>query len=180
MRLIRTLVAAAIIVAVPLLTTSSAGATINGPCTARGAINSKSYSATRKSVVIPRTGVVNWKGAIGTGSGNAVRDIEGKVYLKFPWPFGKTVIANGDWNSPSSRYANNGKYDYDLPSLLVGPKFTLSGHHAERRRVVCTGSVEVQLSGSKLKNPILLGSLALTVVALVNMGLVVRAKAVRP
>jgi hypothetical protein len=179
MRLIRILVAAAI-VAVPVLSASSAGATINGPCTANGVINTKSYNATQKSVVIPRTGVVNWKGAISTGGGNAVRDIEGKVYLKFPWPFGKTVIANGDWNGPSSSYANSGKYDYDLPSVLVGPKFTLFGHHAERGRVVCTGSVEVQLSGSKLKNPILLGSLALTVLAVVNMALVVRAKAIRP
>ena len=180
MRLIRVLVAAAIIVAVPVLTASSAGATISGPCTASGVIDTKSYNATQKSVVIPRKGVVNWKGAINTGSGNAVRDIEGKVYLKFPWPFGKTVIANGDWDGPSSRYANSGKYDHDLPSILVGPKFTLSGHHAERGSVVCTGSVEVQLSGSKWKNPIMLGSLALTVLALANMAIVVRAKAIRP
>lgn len=180
MRLIRILVAAAIVLGVPILFASSAGGTISGPCTASGTITDKTYNATQKSVVIPREGDVSWKGAIRAGNGNAVRNVEGKVYLKFPWPFGNTVIANGNWDGPSSRYANSGKYHYDLPSVLVGPKFTLFGHHAERGTVVCRGSVEVQLSGSKLKNPVLLGSLVLTVFALANMAIVARAKAIRP
>jgi hypothetical protein len=178
MRLIRILVAAAIALGVPILFASSASGTINGPCTASGTIKGKTYNATQKSVVIPREGDVRWKGAVSAGSGS--RNIEGKIYLKFPPPFGKIVVADGDWNGPSSSYANSGKYHYDLPSVLVGPKFTLFGHHAERGTVVCTGSVEVQLSGSKLKNPVLLASLVLTVLALVNMALVVRAKAIRP
>ena len=178
MRLIRILVATAIALGVPILFASSAGATITGPCTASGTINGTTYNATQKSVVIPRQGDVHWKGAISTGSGK--RNIEGKVYLKFPPPFGKMVVANGSWNGPSSSYANSGKYHLDLPSALAGPKFTLFGHHAERGRVVCTGSVEVRLLGSRLKNPVLLASGVLTVLALVNMALVVRAKGMRP
>jgi hypothetical protein len=177
MRLIRFLVAGLIVIGVPILTASSASATITGPCTASGTIGSKNYNATQASVVIPRKGTVHWKGAVNTGSGK--RDIEGKVYLKLPPPFGKLVVANGDWDGPSSRYRNQGNYEYNATQLLVGPKFTLYGHHSERGNVVCTGSIDVRLSGSKLKNPILLGSLVLTVVAVVNMGFVIRAKAVR-
>ena len=168
MRLIRILVAAAIVLGVPVLFASSASGTINGT----------TYNATQTFVVIPRKGDVHWSGAIQNASGT--RDIEGKVYLKFPPPFGKIVVANGDWNGPSSRNANSGKYHYDLPSVLVGPKFTLYGHHAERGNVVCTGTIDVRLAGSRLKNPALLASLVLTVLAVVNLALVMRAKPIRP
>ena len=178
MRLIRILVAAAIVLGVPVLFASSASGTISAPCTASGTINGTTYDAAQTSVVIPRKGDVHWKGAIKTGSGK--RNIEGKVYLKLPPPFGKIVVGNGSWNGPSSSTANNGVYHYDLPSALVGPKFTLFGHHAERGRVVCTGTIDVRLAGSRLKNPALLASLVLTVFALVNLAFVLRAKAVRP
>jgi hypothetical protein len=176
MRLLRILVAGLIVVGVPVLTASSADATISGPCTATGTIAGKTYSAQQAKVVIPRKGTVKWKGGISTGSGK--RNIEGKVKLKLPPPFGSYVVANGSWDGPSSRYSNQGSYDYDLPSVLVGPKFTLFGHHAERGATVCTGSVDIQLSGSKLKNPILLASLVLTVISVLNMALVIRAKGV--
>ena len=80
MRLIRILVAAAIILGVPVLFASSASGTISGPCTASGTINGATYNATQTFVVIPRKGDVHWKGAINTGSGT--RPVEGKVYLK--------------------------------------------------------------------------------------------------
>ena len=178
MRLIRILVAAAIIVGTPALLAGAAGATITGPCTASGTINGTTYQASASSVTIPRSGNVTWRGAVNTGS-SGKRNIEGKVYLEFPPPFGKVVVANGSWDGPSSSYSNRGSYHYDLPSVLVGPKFTLSGHHAERGTVVCTGTIDIQLSGSKLKNPILLASLALTVLAVLNLALVVRAKEAR-
>ena len=173
MRLMRILIATAIVVLVPVLTATAAHATINGPCTATGTINGTQYTASQSSVVIPRKGDVHWKGAIRTGSGK--RNIEGKVYLKLPPPFGQLVL-NGSWNGPSSRYANQGVYHYDLPSVLVGPKFTLFGHHAERGAVVCTGSVDIRIAGSRLKNPALIASLVLTVLAVLNLSLVIRAK----
>lgn len=173
MRLIRILVAGAIIALVPVLTATAARATITGPCTATGTINGKTYTATQQSVVIPRKAAVRWKGAITTGSGK--RNISGKVYLKLPPPFGKMVIGNGSWDGPSSRYANSGVYHYDLPAALIGPKFVLSGSHAERGSVVCTGAVTVQLEGSKGKNPVLIASLVLTFFAILNVGLVMRA-----
>jgi hypothetical protein len=173
MKTIRILVATAIIVLVPMLTVSAARATVDGPCTASGRINGKTYSAGEASVVIPRKGDVHWQGAI-TGSGK--RTIEGKVYLKLPPPFGQIVIGNGSWDGPSSRYKNQGTYHYDLPAALIGPKFVVKGHHAERGAVVCTGAVTVQITGSKAKNPVLIASLVLTFFAILNVGLVMRAR----
>ena len=175
MRLSRMLGATAIALLVPVLTSSPAAATVNGPCTASGKISATTYDASRASVKIPRTGDVHWKGAIDTG-GSGKRPIEGKVYIKLPPPFGRVQLA-GSWNGPSSRYANRGTYHYDMPSVLVGPKFAVFGHHAERGSVVCTGSIAVQLSGSPIKNPALLASLVLTVFAVVNFVLILRVKA---
>ena len=45
MRLIRILVASAIVVLVPLLSATAAHATITGPCTASGTINGTIYTA---------------------------------------------------------------------------------------------------------------------------------------
>jgi hypothetical protein len=174
MRLIRILVAAAIVVVVPILTATAAHATVTGPCTATGTINGTTYHASHETAVIPRQGAVRWTGAINTGAGT--RNISGKVYLKLPPPFGKMVIGNGSWDGPSSRRVNTGVYHYDFPSALIGPKFVLSGEHAERGTVVCTGAVTVTLEGSKSKNPVLIASLVLTFFAILNVGLVMRAR----
>ena len=177
MRLIRILVALAIVALVPLLTATAAQAQLAGPCTATGTINGKVYNPkVQNSVKVPRAAERALAGHV-TGSGK--RNIEGKVYLKLPPPFGKIVIGNGSWDGPSSRYANSGVYTYDLPAVLVGPKFTVFGHHAERGTVVCTGSVVVQITGSKLKNPAFIASLLLTVVALINVSLVIRVRSSR-
>ena len=176
MRVIRVLVALAIVVLVPVVTASAAHATIKGPCTASGKISATTYDASRASVKLPRSGDVHWKGAINNG-GSGRRQIEGKVYIKLPPPIPKLQLA-GSWNGPSSLYANSGTYHYDLPSALVGPKFTVSGHHAERGAVVCSGSIEVQLSGSPIKNPALIASLVITVFAILNFFLALRAKVV--
>jgi hypothetical protein len=176
MRLIRLLVALAIVVLIPVLSAPAAHATINGPCTASGTISATTYDASRASVKIPRTGDVHWRGAINNG-GSGKRQIEGKVYIKLPPPFPKLQLA-GSWNGPSSSYSNSGTYHYDLPTVLVGPKFTVFGHHAERGTVVCTGSIQVQLSGSPIKNPALIASLVITVFAILNLFLAMRAKVV--
>jgi hypothetical protein len=174
MRLIRILVAGAIVALAPVLMATAAHATVTGPCTATGTINGKTYTATRESVTIPRNGAVHWTGAVKTPAG--LRNISGKVYLKLPPPFGKMVIGNGSWDGPSLRRANAGVYTYNFPAALIGPKFVLSGDHAERGAVVCTGAVTVQLEGSKSKNPVLIASLVLTFFAILNVGLVMRAR----
>ena len=177
MRLIRVLVALAIVALVPLLTATAAYAQLTGPCTGTGTIDGKVYNPkTMTSVKVPRAADVHWRGTV---SGSGKRNIEGKVYLKLPPPFGQIEVGNGSWDGPSGRYANNGVYSYDFPAVLVGPKFTLFGHHAERGAVVCTGTLDVQISGSKLKNPAFVASLLLTIVALINVSLVLRVRSSR-
>jgi hypothetical protein len=173
MKTIRILVASAIVVLVPMLTATAARATEDGPCTASGTINGTTYTATQAAVVIPRKGVVHWKGAV-PGSGKRI--INGKIYLKLPAPFGQIEIGNASWDGPSSRYKNQGTYVYDFPAALIGPKYMLFGSHSERGAVVCTGAVQVEISGSKAKNPILIASLVLTFFAILNVGLVMRAR----
>src|SRR2546428_6988182 len=112
MKLIRILVAVAIVVLVPVVTASAAGATIVGPCTASGTIKDKTYDATRASVKIPRKGDVDWKGAVNAG-GSGERNIEGKGYLKLPPPFGKGVFAQAAWSGPPSSYPNHGTHHSD-------------------------------------------------------------------
>ena len=178
MRLIRILVAVAIIALVPILTASAAHAALAGPCTGTGTINGKVYDPKIDDLaVVPRAGEVHWRGTVKPVRGT--RAIEGTVYLKLPPPFGHVVIGNGTWNGRSSRYANSGVYTYNLPAVLVGPKFTLFGHHAERGKVVCTGSIDVQISGSTLKNPAFIASLLFTVLALINVSLVIRVRGSR-
>jgi hypothetical protein len=172
MKTIRILVATAIIVLVPMLTATAARATVAGPCTASGTINKTTYNADQAAVEIPHKGAVHWTGAV-PGSGK--RNINGKIYLKLPKPFGQIEIGNGSWDGPSSRYKNQGVYTYDFPAALIGPKYMLYGSHAERGAVVCTGAVEVQISGSRARNPVLIASLILTFFAILNVGLVLRA-----
>src|SRR4051794_8701088 len=122
MRLIRILVALAIVVLVPVLSASGAHATIDGPCSASGTISATTYDASRAAVKIPRSGDVHWKGAINNG-GSGPRPIEGKVYIKLPPPLGQIQLA-GNWNGPSSLYANPGTDHYDMPAGVLGPEVT--------------------------------------------------------
>ena len=109
--------------------------------------------------------------------GSGKRNIEGKVYLKLPPPFGKIVIGNGSWDGPSSRYANNGVYTYDLPVGARRPEVHgVRPSRRTRRRRVHAAAIDVQLAGSKWKNPAFIASLVLTVLALINVGLVLRVK----
>jgi hypothetical protein len=179
MRLIRILVALAIITLVPILTADAAHADLSKPCTATGTIEGKVFNPKNTTLaVIPRAGEVHWHGTVANVTGGR-RPIEGKVYLRLPRPFGQIVIGDGSWDGPSSRVANSGIYTYDLPSVLVGPKFTVFGHHAEHGVVVCTGSIDVQLEGSKWKNPAFIASLLFTVLALINVSIVLRVKGSR-
>jgi hypothetical protein len=174
MRLIRIVVALAIATLVPLLSATAAHAELTGPCTGTGQINAAGEVYNPKvqdSIVIPRAGEVHWRGTV-PGAGK--RAIDGAVKVKLPWPF-KEITLNGDWKKSSAKHANAGIYTYDLPSVLVGPKFTLFGRHREPG-VVCTGTIDVRISGSKWKNPALIASLLFTVLAVINLSVVIRVR----
>jgi hypothetical protein len=169
-------VAAFVVVVVPALAASPAGATLEGPCTASGQVSVNGVAKTgvidprtTNSTKIPRKGVVHWKGTAGSGK----RPISGKVQIELPPPIGKVTI--GSWGGSSGSHANAGNYKYDFPSVLLGLKVPVSGEHHEPR-IDCSGSITVQLDGSPIKNPVLIASLVLTVLALLNVALVVRAR----
>jgi hypothetical protein len=63
-------------------------------------------------------------------------------------------------------------YHYDLPSLLAGIKVPVSGEHHEAG-IDCAGQVVVQIKG---RSPLVWVSLALTLVTVLNLALVMRAK----
>jgi hypothetical protein len=151
MRLIRILVASALVTVVPVLTAGAAQAELTGPCTGTGRINGVTYNPkVQDSVVIPRSGEVHWRGTVSGGPGK--RPIAGSVAVKLPWPINKITL-NGSWGKPSGKYANADIYTYDLPPVLVGPKFTVFGEH-----------------------PALIASLLFTLLALLNVGVVLRVK----
>ena len=176
MRLIRILIATAIVALVPVLTASAAHAAIAGPCTASGQVTVDAIPktpvidpATTNSAKIPEKGVVHWKGTAGSGN----RTISGHVDIALPPPIGKVKIKS--WGGKSGRHANAGTYKYDFPSLLLGLKVPVSGAHSEPG-ITCSGSITVQLTGSAIKNPALIASLVLTFLLLLNMGFVLRAR----
>jgi hypothetical protein len=172
MRLIRIVVALAIATLVPLLTATAAHAELTGPCTGTGQINGVVYNPkVEDSIVIPRAGEVHWRGTV---PGVGKRAIDGAVKVKLPWPF-KEITLNGDWKKTSAKHANAGVYTYDLPAVLVGPKFTVFGNHREPG-VACTGTIDVRIMGSKWKNPALIASLLFTVLAVINLSVVIRVR----
>jgi hypothetical protein len=176
MRLIRILMVAAIAVAVPVITATAAPAELSGPCTAHGLITVNGVPQlpvitprTMDFAKIPQKGVVHWSGTAGRGN----RIISGHVDISLPPPIGDVTV--GSWGGKSGKHANSGTYKYDFPNALLGLKVPVSGEHTEPG-ITCTGSMTVQLSGSPLKNPVLIASLILTLFAVINFGLVLRAR----
>jgi hypothetical protein len=154
-----------------VLSAQPAGASLEGPCEASGTIDDETYNPrTQNDATIPREGTVDWQASV---PGRGERDVEGKIYAKI----GPTDVNIGSWGDSSTKHENSGQYDYDFPSVLSGLKVPVSGYHKEPG-IECSGSMVVQLEGSTWTNPVLLGSIALTIVSVVNVALAVRAKPV--
>ncbi len=157
------------------------GNSITGPCQATGhwVAENKDRSSTQfkknQVVTVPQKDTVKWFGneqGHQLGDEGPDRKIKGSVVLDLP--VGSVTV--DDWGnlSPddrniSSRYANNGKHSYDLPSFLVGVEMTLHGDHAENGTVVCSGSVRVKIAGSATKNPLFWGGLVVAAIAFLGM-----------
>ena len=50
--------------------------------------------------------------------------------------------------------SNAGAESYRLPSILIGVKLQLTGYEKDAGRTVCSGSVFVEVAGSKFQNPL--------------------------
>jgi hypothetical protein len=159
-----------------LLGASPAGASLTGACTASGTVVSpgtpnRTYNPkTVDKVTIPRKGRVRWRGATGV-SGDRVAT--GEVRIKLPPPIGNITI--GEWGKNGKkigRPANSGVYRYSFSSLLAGIKVPVSGEHHEPG-ITCAGQVVVQIKG---RSPLAWVALALTLVTVLNLALVMRAR----
>jgi hypothetical protein len=167
---------AAVLVGTLLLAAAPAGASLTGACQASGTLVSagtptRTYDPkTVDKATIPRTGDVRWRVAVGASGDRAAN---GEVGIKFPPPIG--VVTLGEWGKNGKkvgRSANSGMYHYGLPSLLAGIKVPVSGEHHEAG-IDCAGQVVVQIKG---RSPLVWVSLALTLVTVLNLALVMRAK----
>ena len=106
-------------------------------------------------VLVPQKDTVNWQGhEFGKPIGyvGPARPIDGAIQLHVPFGINVTIWHWG--GDKSQRYSNEGQEAYNVPSLLIGVKLKLSGYENESGKRVCTGSVYVEVAGSKAKNPI--------------------------
>jgi hypothetical protein len=140
-------------------------------CQASGTFQStgETHDATEAEVEIPSEDDVAWTGSV-AGDGETERNINGFVKVDFPPPLPDPTI--GEWDGPSTRYANDDVYHYELPSVLEGFDIKVFGEHHEPG-VDCSGSVTVRLDGGGIGNPATLAALAFTVISLVNVALAI-------
>lgn len=112
-------------------------------------------------IKIPAKDTVQWAGNIkgyALGSTGPRRQIAGSV--DFELPIGSATIDS--WGRSSVRYANTGQHKYNLPSILKGIKMKLQGSHSENGKVLCSGSVYVEISGT---SPLVWGGVGLLVIS---------------
>jgi hypothetical protein len=122
-------------------------------------------------IVVPPVDVVQWSGhehGKPIGYVGEKRPIAGAVRLVLPGSF---TVSLWSWaEGTSTRYANAGAESYRLPSILIGVKLKVTGFEDDAGRTVCSGSVFVEVAGSKFANP--LGWVSLAGSALFLLGLV--------
>jgi hypothetical protein len=170
--------ASSALVGLMVMSAPPAGASLTGKCTAIGVLLTgkppRVYGTYNPRVVdkatVPRKGDVRWRGGTGiTGP----RVASGEVRIKGAWPLGQIVI--GEWGKDGKKVSkpfNVGTYHYDLPSLVAGVKVPVTGEHHEPG-INCAGAVVITVKG---RSPLAWAALALTVVCVMNMAFVMRAK----
>ncbi len=149
------------VVLVPALTASADVVTPSGACTAtghwvgQGVTRSSTSYVSSDVVTVPQKDKVNWQGheeGKPIGYFGPSRPIDGAVQVTVPFGIKVTVWHWGGHNS--QRYSNEGQESYHVPSVLVGIRMKLSGYERDNGKLICSGSVYVQVIGSRFKNPI--------------------------
>lgn len=147
-----------------------------GSCTATGHWVHQRYIRTSTSyvpsdvVAVPQKDTVDWQGhehGKPIGYFGPPRPIDGAVQVTVPFGIKVTVWHWGGDKSP--RYSNEGQESYNVPSLLIGVRMKLSGYEKDNGQLVCSGSVYVQVIGSRLKSP--LGWIGLAGIVVFGAGL---------
>jgi hypothetical protein len=169
-------VALAATVVLPASTASADVMSPPGVCTASGRWVTggftKATTQYRSSdvVVVPQKGTVDWEGhEMGKPIGyvGPSRPIDGKVQVEMPFGITVTVWHWGGDDSP--HYSNRGQEKYSVPSALVGISMKLSGYESDSGKTVCSGSVYLEVAGSKAKNPVGWAAAVLTFIFLAGM-----------
>jgi hypothetical protein len=115
--------------------------------------------------VVPLSDTVTWTGEVAGVAPGTSREVEGFVRLDLPWPLPDATIDS--WNSTTTRTANQGVEEYDLPSALPrGAGFRVYGEHREDGELVCSGSATVALEGGAFSSPVTVAATVLAIPAL--------------
>jgi hypothetical protein len=148
-----------------------AGAVISGGCTGEGTLAKGTKASGKgpfaaesipasKVITIPLKDSVTWSGSVPVPA--TKRNISGFVAVKLPWPISGFDIDT--WGGPSSRVANNGVKDYELPSVLPrGTVFQVYGAHHDANGKDCAGFVLLKIEGGAFDSPLTAIALAITV-----------------
>ncbi len=172
----------AVLLSLPVALIMFAGearADINGTCEGsaqflKGTENSGPFEIVAKTigsktVVIPRSDTVNWKGSVAGPPG----EYSGSVKLDLPMFLPDITIDT--WDGKSDTTSNTGNKDYDIPGIVPGGvTFQVKGEHSDANGT-CTGFVNVKVEGGAFGSLFTYVSLGLTVVS--GFGLLM---AVRP
>lgn len=145
-----------------------AAAELTGPCEAQGQWSDPSVNGGQpldartigdQVVTIPLSDTVAWSGSV-TPVQNP-RSHRGSVSVDLPWPLSAYTIDS--WSGNGSEVAKSGVEEYELPSLTPrGITFKVQGTHTEDGGLVCTGYVNLQVTGSKLASPLTYAAIAAT------------------
>jgi len=149
------------VVLLPTALASADVVTPSGACTATGHWVNAGFTKSSTDYVpsyivkVPQKDKVNW---VGHEHGEPIgyfgppRPIDGAVQVTVPFGISVTVWHWGGDKSP--RYSNEGQESYNVPSVLIGIPMKLSGYEKDNGTLVCSGSVYVEVMGSKIKNPL--------------------------
>ena len=146
----------------PAVVASADVVTPPGACSASGdwrtaGLNYVSTEFEPSSVMkVPQKDTVDWQGherGEPIGYVGPARLIDGAMRISLPYDLPAVTIWH--WGGhDSARYSNEGQQSYHLPDALIGMKLKLSGSEKDSGILVCSGSVYVEVTGSKAKNPV--------------------------
>lgn len=165
-----------------LVTSGSAHATIDGPCTASADLDGQDLdvsvdAGTAGRVTIPREADVIYRGEISIPaeddmSYSGAVTLEVAPGLDLIPGLDDPTIASWSWGGDTDNVQTTGaeSYDLDLPADIGGGvKATASGSHSQAN-ATCTGELDVKIAGSAL-NPASVGSAALAAAGAAGLGL---------
>jgi hypothetical protein len=157
MRRVNLLILTALLVglALPLLQSSPAHASLSGPCFVTASVSGndggtfETINPQAKTGVytVPITGSANYDGGINVSVPEEGRPISGSVSVSLP--FGTSVSIKSWSDDDAKSTGDKGSVTWDLPDATPrGIEMTVSGSHSDIQG--CSGSISVRLDGGLL------------------------------